>query len=114
LHASAHRLACVEAAGEAYGCPTAEWSGDTTLADLLDEAGLTTTALGYMPTGWTRDALYPELAAMIDNHRAHLILSDLERATWPYAKAGFFGVKKQIDNVLRELGMTGTPLAAAS
>jgi hypothetical protein len=104
----------VAAAGAAFGVPTASWTQDASLDDLLDHAGIRHVAVPYLPTGWTRDALQPQLAPMIDNHRAHVILGDLERATWPHARAGFFGVKKQIDKVLGELAITGSQLAATN
>ena len=100
----------VAKAAQAFDVPTATWSSDAALAPLLEDAGLTQVAVPYLPTGWTHDALWPELAPMVDNHRAHVLLDDLNRATWPHAKAGFFGVKKQIDKILRELAITGEDL----
>ncbi len=102
------------AAGSTFDCPVASWAPDAALADILAKAGVERVLIPYLPTGWTRDALMPHLAPLIDNHRAHFILGDLERATWPHAKAGFFGVKKQIDKILREVGLEGAPLASAS
>lgn len=96
----------VRKASDAFGVPLADWSPDAPLAPLLETAGIERVATPYLPTGWTRDALWPDLAPMIDNHRAHFILSNLERETWPHARAGFFGVKKQIDKILRTLGVT--------
>ncbi len=104
----------VSDAGEAFGVPTASWTAEKPLADLLGEAGLKQLVVPYLPTGWTRDALMPQLAPLIDDHRGHVILGDLQRATWPHAKAGFFGVKKKIDAVLGELAITGSDLAEAS
>jgi len=34
------------------------------------------------------------------------LLGELDRATWPHAKAGFFGVAKAIDGILRECGLS--------
>jgi hypothetical protein len=31
-----------------------------------------------------------------------MLLGDLDRATWPHAKAGFFGVAKAIEGLLRD------------
>ncbi|MEM7689207.1 MAG: FAD-binding domain-containing protein [Pseudomonadota bacterium] len=98
----------VEHAAERFGVPSAQWSHDTPLAELLESSGVNQVLVPYLPTGWTHDALMPQLAPMIDNHRARIVLSDLNRATWPHAKAGFFGVKKKIDGILRELNVTGT------
>ncbi|MEL6540568.1 MAG: FAD-binding domain-containing protein [Pseudomonadota bacterium] len=100
-------------ASERFGAPMIEWTPDTALSSLLDNADLNHIAIPYLPTGWTRDALMPELAPLIDNHRATILLDDLNRETWPHAKAGFFGVKKQIDKILGQLGITGAQLNAA-
>jgi deoxyribodipyrimidine photo-lyase len=35
------------------------------------------------------------------------LLGDVDRATWPLAKAGFFGVAKAIEGILRECGISG-------
>jgi len=96
-----------------FGAPMVEWTPDTALSSLLDNAELNHIAIPYLPTGWTRDALMPELAPLIDNHRVTILLDDLNRETWPHAKAGFFGVKKQIDKILGQLGITGAQLNAA-
>ena len=32
---------------------------------------------------------------------------DWDRAFWPHAKAGFFGVKKKIESAMREAGIAG-------
>ena len=29
-----------------------------------------------------------------------------DRLTWPHARAGFFGLKKQIPSILRDLGLS--------
>ncbi|MEQ8771699.1 MAG: DNA photolyase, partial [Erythrobacter sp.] len=58
-------------------------------------------------TGWTRDALMPQLAPLADDGRIVWLLGDLARSTWPHARAGFFRVKKQIEPILGELGITG-------
>ena len=100
-------------ASQLYGAPIVSWTSETRLADLLSEAGIDHIAVPYLPTGWTRDALMPELAPMIDNQRATIMMDDLSRETWPHAKAGFFGVKKQIEKVLGQLVITGSPLDAA-
>lgn len=93
------------AAAAEYSCELRNWADDERLADILAEAGIDHVALPYLPTGWTRDALMPELAAMVDNNRVTVLLDDLNRATWPHARAGFFGVKKKIDGILRDLSI---------
>ncbi len=94
-------------AAAAYGCPAVAWHEGEPLAPLLEAAGIARVALPFLPTGWTRDALSPDLAALDRQDRLVTILSDLDRATWPLAKAGFFGVAKAIDGLLAEAGITG-------
>lgn len=98
------------AAATEFGCENRSWDSDTSLSAILSDAGIERVALPYLPVGWTRDALLPEIAALIEQGRALTLLSDLDRATWPHAKAGFFGVKKKMDGILRELSITGSPL----
>ncbi|QDH35867.1 FAD-binding domain-containing protein [Porphyrobacter sp. YT40] len=92
-------------AAAAFGCPVAEWRTGEPLAPLLDAAGVERIALPYLPAGWTRDALWPDLAPLVAEGRVITLLGDLDRATWPLAKAGFFGVAKAIDGVLGECGI---------
>ncbi len=94
-------------AAAAYGCPAMDWRAGEPLAPLLAAAGVDRIAIPYLPAGWTRDALWPDLAPMAAKGRAVTVLSDCNRATWPHAKAGFFGVAKAIVGVLRECGITG-------
>ncbi|MEM7701445.1 MAG: FAD-binding domain-containing protein [Pseudomonadota bacterium] len=100
-------------ASERFGVEAIEWTPEGELGSLLSNSGLDHIAVPYLPIGWTRDALMPALAPMIDNHRATLLLDDLNRETWPHAKAGFFGVKKQIDKILALLSISGAQLNAA-
>ena len=77
------------------------------MVPLLAEAGAARIALPYLPTGWTRDALWPDLAPLAAEGRVVTLLGDLDRATWPLAKAGFFGVAKAIEDVLAQCGIRG-------
>ena len=90
-------------AAKAYGCGPVHWTEGTALSNIMNEAGLTRIAVPYLPVGWTRDALMPELAPLMDAGQVTTMLGDLDRATWPLAKAGFFGVKKKIEAVLGEI-----------
>lgn len=90
-----------------FGCPAVTWQDGAPLAPLLAEAGAARVVLPYLPTGWTRDALWPELAPLAAAGRVTTLLPDLDRATWPLAKAGFFGVAKAIESVLAECGIAG-------
>ena len=94
-------------ASAAFGCPALEWQAGEPLAKLLADAGVDRIALAYLPAGWTRDALWPDLASLAAQGRVVTMLHDLDRTTWPHAKAGFFGVAKAIDNVLAECRITG-------
>jgi hypothetical protein len=95
-------------AAAAFGCPAVEWRMGEPLAPLLDTAGVPHVALPYLPAGWTRDALWPDLAPLVAAGRVTILLGELDRATWPLAKAGFFGVAKAIDGLLAECGITGS------
>ncbi|MEL6528824.1 MAG: FAD-binding domain-containing protein [Pseudomonadota bacterium] len=94
-------------AAHSFGCEAVEWSSGDSLSDCLMDTGVERIAIPYLPIGWTRDALMPELAPLVDSGRAVVLLNSLDRATWPHAKAGFFGVKKKIEGVLGELGISG-------
>ncbi len=95
-----------QAADEA-GCPSAIWPENSALADILDEAGINHVVMPYLPNGWTRDALADHLSVLERSGCLHMIVAELDRATWPLAKAGFFGVKKKIESTLGELGIAG-------
>lgn len=95
---------CADAAAD-YGCKAVAWRAGEPLAALLAEARVERLVLPYLPTGWTRDALWPELAPLMAHGRVVTVLGGLDRATWPHAKAGFFGIAKAIDGLLRECGI---------
>jgi len=101
-------------AAAAFDCPAINWATGDGLSDILAEASINHVAVPYLPTGWTRDALMPDLAPMMDDNRVTVILSELSRETWPHAKAGFFGVKKKIEPILRDLGITGSDDTASA
>ena len=94
-------------AAAAYGCPLVEWRDGQPLAPLLAEAGALQVAVPYLPAGWTRDALAPGLMPLDAEGRVTRLLGDLDRATWPHAKAGFFGIAKQIETLLAQCGIAG-------
>ncbi|WP_233994260.1 FAD-binding domain-containing protein [Erythrobacter litoralis] len=96
-----------EAARKAWSCPHAEWSPQTPLSDLLTPHGIDLVVTPFLPTGWTRDALWPALAPLAEEGRLVQVLPDLQRATWPHATAGFFGVKKKIETAMREARIVG-------
>ena len=97
-------------AAKAFGCPVAQWEDGKPLAALLADAGIERLAVPHLPVGWTRDALAGDIARFADAEDGNAVLplvSELSRATWPYAKAGFFGVRKKMEPILRETGVAG-------
>ena len=104
------RKAVMEGAGEAakaFGCKAVMWLGSDSLADILAEASIEYVATPYLPTGWTKDALWNDLAPLEQHGELIQLVSDLDRVTWPHARAGFFRIKKAIPGILAELGITG-------
>lgn len=94
-------------AAAAFDCPAVAWRPDEPIEPLLAQAGIARVAVPYLPVGWTRDVIAPGLAALAEKDCVVTLLGELDRATWPYAKAGFFGVAKQIDALLGECGIGG-------
>lgn len=99
----------MDEAAAAFGTPAVVWRAGEPLAPLLAAAGIERVALPYLPAGWTRDALWPDLAPLAAESRIVTLLEDLQRATWPLATSGFFGVAKAIDGVLAECGIGPRP-----
>lgn len=94
-------------ASAAFCCAAVECRVHESLGAVLAEAGLRRIAVPYLPAGWTRDALAADLAPLAAEGRVVTLLGELDRATWPHAKAGFFGVAKQIDALLSACGIAG-------
>ncbi len=101
-------------AAAAFACPAAHWRAGEPLAPLLAQAGVERIALPYLPAGWTREALRADLAPLAASGKVVTLLGELDRATWPLAKAGFFGVAKAIDGLLAECGIAGHPAPAST
>ncbi|MEM6680028.1 MAG: FAD-binding domain-containing protein [Pseudomonadota bacterium] len=77
----------------------------TALIDWARDAGAERIATGFLHTGWVRDWLDQARPAL---EKAGITLEERRRA-WdeafqPHATAGFFKVKKEIPQVLRQLG----------
>ncbi|AWW75693.1 DNA photolyase [Erythrobacter sp. KY5] len=108
-HAARFATGAVESgateAAKAFDCPALTWEPGEDPAKLLGEAGVERLAVPYLPTGWTRDALMPEIAPLAEAGNTITLLSDLDRLTWPHARAGFFRVRKEIPDILGELGL---------
>ncbi|WP_298308964.1 FAD-binding domain-containing protein [uncultured Erythrobacter sp.] len=96
-----------KAAGEAFGCEVVQWGPKETLASLLENAGIECLATPYLPTGWTRSALWADLSILQQHGELAQLVAQLDRAAWPHAKAGFFRIKKAIPGILGELGFAG-------
>jgi hypothetical protein len=94
-------------AAAAFSCPAVQWRAGEPLAPLLATAQVERIALPWLPAGWTRDALWPDLAPLVAQGRVVTLLGDLDRATWPLARAGFFAVGKAAESLLAECGITG-------
>ena len=97
----------MEDARRAFECEGVLWEEGGDLGAILAEAGIDRVACPYLPAGWTRDALMEQLGPLAREGRLIWLLGDLARATWPHARAGFFRVKKEIEPILGELGITG-------
>ncbi|MEM8826606.1 MAG: FAD-binding domain-containing protein [Pseudomonadota bacterium] len=87
---------------EAFDCPVTNWEEGTPLADLWPDGTL---VVPYLGQGWLRDVIRDDLSA----HAAHAdcvrLLGPLDRAVWPHAKAGFFGVRKKMGELMAEAGL---------
>ena len=90
-----------------FACASAEWQAGEPLEPLLEAAGIARLAVPWLPAGWTRDALAPGLAGLAEQGRIVTLLGELDRATWPHARAGFFNVAKQIESLLGQSGIGG-------
>jgi hypothetical protein len=95
----------VAEAAALFGCPAAVWHEGEDLAAVIEAARIDRLAVPFLPTGWTRDALWPQLAPHAALGKLVPVLNDLDRATWPHAKAGYFGVARAIPELLREAGL---------
>lgn len=72
--------------------------------------GVDTIATAYTPVGPARtglDCAEPVLRAA----GLHLcrVMRPYDRIVWPHAKAGFFGLKKKIPTILRDLNLSDDP-----
>ena len=86
------------------------WDPQTRLADILAQHGLDQIVVPYLPVGWTKDALIEQIDQLASHGLAHSAIAPLSQATWPHAKAGFFGVKKKINAIMQEVGINGSRL----
>ncbi len=102
----------VHEAAQNFGAPSAMWPHGQALTEALSEAKVDHIVIPYLPTGWTRDALLPQILALAEEGRAFFLLDDLNRATWPHCKAGFFGVKKKVEPILEGLALSPPVLEA--
>ncbi len=87
---------------ETEAVASGDWADD--LIRAADRVGVRSIATAYVPLGPARrrlDAAEAKLhAAGLSLHR---MLRPYDQIVWPYAKAGFFGLKKKIPQILAEL-----------
>ncbi len=100
-------LSGLDEAANTFGCATCDWPANLRISDILDRHSVDRVIIPFLPVGWTSDALMPQIGPLAEAGRVVFLLNELNRATWPHAKAGFFGVKKKVDGILRELGIAG-------
>lgn len=97
-------------ASQTYEIPATTLPGGTAFieaaVDWARESGAPCVVTGFAPTGWVRPHL-DELRMALGKHdiALHYLQRDWDAAFWPYAKKGFFGLKKQIPGTLAQLGL---------
>ncbi|WP_171233603.1 FAD-binding domain-containing protein [Ruegeria sp. HKCCA4812] len=86
------------------GQSTEDWCG--TLIEAARNAGVTTIATAYAPVGPTRSRLDRAEPVLRDAGLSlNRIIRPYDAITWPHAKAGFFGLRKKIPSLLRQLNL---------
>ncbi|MEM1149685.1 MAG: FAD-binding domain-containing protein [Pseudomonadota bacterium] len=97
-------------ASAAHGAGAKRLSGDDTFiekaVDWAKASDAPVVVTGFAPTGWVRprlDALRSALHA--EDIRLLYLQRDWDSAFWPFAKKGFFGLKKKIPSVLSQLAV---------
>lgn len=98
----------------------APFGGDVQAADdwsiplirAAQRAGVTTIAVAYPPIGPARTRL-DRAAPILRDAGISLcrVMSSYDQIAWPHAKAGFFGFRKKIPAILRDLNLTSSPSA---
>ncbi|MEM9433062.1 MAG: FAD-binding domain-containing protein [Pseudomonadota bacterium] len=82
-----------------------DWS--TPMIEAAQKAGVKTIATAYAPVGPVRSRLdQAEPVLQEAGITLHRVIRPYDRVTWPYAKAGFFGLKKKIPTLLSQLELT--------
>lgn len=77
------------------------------LVDAADRLGVKTIVTGYVPIGPARTRLDKALPVLRRQGIAlHSVVRRYDSTAWPFAKAGFFGLKKKIPQILRDLDLT--------
>lgn len=77
------------------------------LVDAAGRLGVKTVVTGYVPIGPARTRLDKALPVLRRHGIAlHNVVRRYDRTAWPFAKAGFFGLKKKIPQILRDLDLT--------
>lgn len=98
--------ALADAAARVGGAEAFVMPAPETVADWAADVGARQMVTGYLSVGWVRDwadgleaALAERGIALAEQRRTY------DATIWPHASASFFGVKKKIPLLLRELGL---------
>ncbi len=76
------------------------------LADLADEAGVATVTTGFVPVGWVRDVMQGLEACLSERGIAlNRLQRDWDAVIWPHCGKGYFKLKKQLPDLLAQLGL---------
>jgi hypothetical protein len=85
--------------------PTEDWAA--ALINAAKDAGVSTIATAYAPVGPARsrlDRAEPDLNS--EGITLHRVVRPSAAIAWPHARAGFFGLKKKIPSILRQMNLT--------
>ncbi|NOC94267.1 FAD-binding domain-containing protein [Ruegeria sp. HKCCD6604] len=86
------------------GQSTEDWCG--ALIEAARNAGVATIATAYAPVGPTQSRLDRAEPVLRDAGLSlNRIMRPYDAITWPHAKAGFFGLRKKIPSLLRQLNL---------
>ncbi len=97
--------ACTRAA-TAFACPTSDIASADALIQAMQQAGLATLVMPYIPIGPLRDIWDRRSSYLAENGIATMtILRDYDRLAWPHASRGFFKLKQKIPAILDELAL---------
>ena len=95
-----------------FDVPTSRGDGNDAIEHLLDwvnRLGITCVVGAYVPVGPVRPLMDEIRQRLADVGVKFVeIRRDYDAAAWPYAKRGFFGLKKKIPEIIGTLGLGGS------